>query len=104
MISTLPGYEMMFFFNKQQVDICKGVFFVKMVQAFAVIFLLHRIIWKYFEKITVVEELLHMQWISVKNVWTLSLLSGIKISKSKKSKVKNPANWLSKIIFQHNPK
>ena len=29
---------------------------------------------------------------------------GIKINKSNKSKVKNPANWLAKSIFWHNPK
>ena len=52
-----------------------------------------------------------MEWLQIKKKnklkWTSTMwhcTPGIKINKSHMSKVKSPANWLAKSIFQHNPK
>ena len=41
------------------------------------------------------------QW---KNKYNVAMDPGIKINTWNKSKVKNPANYLAKSIFRHNPK
>ena len=59
MVSTLPGYKVMFFCNKWQFDIGNGFFRKNGTNLCCHVFIAHdhgKVLWK----ITVVEELLHI--------------------------------------------